>query len=170
VRKRLSLWVLPRGEALERLQGLVSRLSEKYETPAFKPHVTALGGLDGTEDETRLLASNLASLLGPYRVRLGEAGYSEDYYRCLYLRVKETREVMGACALAREIFGRAGERPYLPHLSIIYGYLPEAEKRRIIKETHAFRGMDFEVGSIHLFSTSNEPRQWREVAEFPLGA
>ena len=76
------LWLVPEGNALHRLQGIVDRLAEAYDGPVFTPHVTLLAGLAG-EFELRyafLLAAALALCSGLICLFLnfGKTALSQD--------------------------------------------------------------------------------------------
>ncbi len=42
---RYSLWLLLPREAHERFQALIARLSARFGTPVFEPHITLLGSV-----------------------------------------------------------------------------------------------------------------------------
>ncbi len=82
-------------------------LSKTYHGPLFEPHVTLLGDLLGSEDEITAQTLRLA----PYDIQLTFSGYEDYYFRCLFLRVRETQPVMEANAQARAIFNREADPP-----------------------------------------------------------
>jgi hypothetical protein len=45
---------MPSGEAYAQLKSIIDRLSSKYSTPAFEPHVTVIGGLKETPEADSL--------------------------------------------------------------------------------------------------------------------
>lgn len=57
---------------------------------------------------------------------------------------------------------------YIPHLSLMYGNFPSELKEKIIAEIGKDFNMNFEIKSIHLFSTLGEPEDWYRVKEFAL--
>lgn len=166
--KGYSLWLMPAGDVYDRLKGLISRLSRRYSTPDFEPHVTLLSEIPGPEDEIVSKTARLASVIGPYKIELSRVEYLNEYFRCLFLRAKETDEVMRANREARRIFGRETDPEYMPHLSLMYGDFPPRTKEKIIEEIGKEISAGFGVESIHLFSTSGEPEDWYRVKEFLL--
>lgn len=163
-----SLWLMPEGEVYKRLNTLISRLSEEYSAPDFSPHVTLIGQVIGPEEEIISRTSELASFIEPYEIKLTGTGFLDEYFRCLFVRVEETAEVMGANSRAREVFGRYADPPYMPHLSLMYGDFPPETKREIISGIDDDFNISFSVESIHLFSTSGGPGNWRRVKAFAL--
>jgi 2'-5' RNA ligase len=163
-----SIWLIPTGEVYNRLNTLISKLSKNYNTPYFEPHVTLISKVLGSDNEIIQRTSQLSSLVRKYRIELNRVEYLDEYFRCLFLRLRETNEVMGANREAREIFGRKTDPKYMPHLSLMYGDFPPDKKREIIAEIGNEIQLTFDVESIHLFSTNNEPNDWYRIKEFSL--
>jgi 2'-5' RNA ligase len=166
--KGYSLWLMPIGEVYNKLNNLISELSRKYNTPHFEPHVTLIGEVLGSEEEIVLKTAQLTSVVRPYRIELGRVEYLNEYFRCLFLRVRETHEVMRANQISRKIFGRETDPKYMPHLSLMYGDFAPQIKEEIIAKIGKEIFVGFDVESIHLFSTNGEPKDWYRVKEFSL--
>ena len=166
--KGYSIWLMPIGEVYNTLNSLILKLSRKYSTSYFKPHVTLIGSLTGSEKGIIAKTVQLASLIHPLRIELDRVEYLNKYFRCLFIKVKETDELMEANQKARKMFGRETDPKYMPHLSLMYGNLPPQTKEEIIAEIGKEISVSFDVNSIHLFSTNGEPEDWYKVKEFML--
>jgi len=171
--KKYSLWLMLSGDVYNRLVNLISHLSEKYSAPNFEPHVTLLSQVVGTEKEITAKTSQLATLIKPYEIKLTDLNYLDEYFRCLFIKVEETEEVMNANTKAREIFGenivnRHSDARYTPHLSLLYGNFSPQIKEEILKETGKEFNASFKVESICLFFTEGEINNWHKVKEFTL--
>jgi 2'-5' RNA ligase len=162
---------MPGGKVREKLHALIRDLSETYRTPPFEPHITVLGGLASSEDVLVPWAEELASSAGPFEVELDGMGHKEEYYRCLFAKVRETEELMELNRRAGEIFGRADDPPFMPHVSLMYSNMRASRKRRIIPPLEdELRGVRFRVDSLYLYLTEGEPPDWSEAARFPFSA
>lgn len=164
----ISLWLVPAGEACVRLSRVISDLSRAHGTPSFEPHVTLLGGLREPLEVVLTRSTSLARALRPFEARFGAAGISDEYFRCLFLVVEETPDLLEARVRARRLFGRAGDPPLLPHLSLVYGSLWRQEKERIAA------GMgnlprSASVDSLDVVRTDGPPESWQRLASLGLG-
>ena len=160
-----SLWLKPRGDICARLRETIDRLARELGTPAFEPHVTLLAPLEGTERQHLQRTSELARQLKVFEVTLTEAAYTEEHFRCLFMTVLETRAVRHAHAAARRVFPESPESPYRPHLSLVYGSLPESRKQQLIAGLPEHVRGSFAVGAVHLITAeSDEPKDWHELA------
>ena len=153
--KGFSLWLMPSGDLCEALAHTILRLSRIYQTPAFEPHVTLLGELTEPEAEVLSKTQHLASLIRPCEIRLSRADYLSDYFRCLFLRVEETKPVMEANLKARKVFNRYRDPKYMPHLSLMYGSLGPGVKETIVPRVGDYFEKRFEVRSIVFISLQN---------------
>jgi 2'-5' RNA ligase len=164
----VSLWLMPEGEARDRLAGLIARLSERFSTPAFPPHVTLLPGIGGREDDLIAVSAALAADLPPFPVRLRGVEGCDEHFRCLFARAVADRPLRAAHAAAARAFGREPDPAFLPHLSLVYGTLPPETKWPLAMELASAVPRSIEVARLHVWRTEGPVGDWREVGTFPL--
>jgi 2'-5' RNA ligase len=164
----VSLWLWPEGEEHEALSALIARLAAAHGTPVFAPHVTLLAAVELPEDEVLVRSEALARALSPLAVRFAGAGGFDEYFRALFLRVDLTAELLGANARARAAFGRHGDPPFFPHLSLLYGRLSTPERERL-RELIEPAPAGFEARRLSLVRTEGPVSGWRPIAVFELG-
>ena len=162
-----ALWLMPGGQRYRDLTCRIQTWSRRHSTPRFEPHVTLLSGITLPEREALSRAAALARGLAPFEVRLGEVDFTDEYFRCLFLRVQSTEPLVHVHRRACEVFGLRDRRPYLPHLSLLYGSLPLEVKKRITSRTSG--NLTFRVSRIHLYSVNGPPAAWRPAGTFNLG-
>jgi len=165
--KEFSILLIPKGETYNKLSSLIIRLSNKYNTPMFKPHVTLIGGFDISEKDAISKTTEIAKNLKPYSIKINNLLYLNEYYKSLFLKVEKTKDVIKANFLARKIFNDERNEEYFPHLSLMYGNSSNQIKEKIISEIKEIN-LEFGVDKIHLFSTANGPENWYKVKEFDL--
>jgi len=166
---RFSLWLMPGGEVRQRLAGAILELSQQYYTPIFEPHVTLAGGIVGPVKKTVSKMRELAGRIAPFTVRLGAVDGSDEYFRCLFVKVATTHLIMSANKAAREVFCLEKQPAFMPHLSLRYGHLPSGVKERMIASLAGRFELEFKATSIHLYLIRREPAVWRRVATTGLG-
>jgi 2'-5' RNA ligase len=166
--EKLSLWLVPGGEVRAGIEGVVRRLARLYGAPVFGPHVTLLGGITAGEGEALEAARALASGLAPFEVRFTGAEYMDEYYRCLYLRAEETAELMEAYEAACGAFGVEHPRPFMPHLSLMYGDYPPSVKEEAIRGLVPGLPEGFMAESVSVYRTAGRPEAWALAGEFPF--
>lgn len=166
--KGYSLWLIPSGNAYNRLENIISELSKQYSAPFFEPHVTLIGGIKDSEENTLSKTSQLANSVRPFRVTLTEVQYLDEYFKSLFIRAKETDELMKANSKARETFNLQNDSDYMPHLSLMYSNSPTRIKEEIIEKIGKDIAVKFDVKNIHLFSTEGEVGDWYKIKKFDL--
>ena len=165
---KYSLWLMPNGEVLNRLTSIIEELSQDQPGLCFEPHVTLLGGLVGSESKFITGTRKLASRIRPYEIHLDQIDCLDEFFRCLFIRVRPTRPVLQASQESRQIFGRQQDPDYLPHLSLMYGDVAPLRKDQIIARIGCYFNLHFKVRAIHLYATEGEPQSWYRVREFPI--
>jgi 2'-5' RNA ligase len=159
-----SLWLMPKGRAVSRLQTLITALSTKYRTPQFQPHVTLLGELCLPESTAVAMTAQVAERINPFHIQLSEITHLDQYFRCVFVEALKTEALMNAHLTARDVFGQQHDEEYSPHLSLIYGTLTPSTRQHIVQKIGPKLEIEFQVNEIHLYYTAGQPKSWHRVA------
>jgi 2'-5' RNA ligase len=163
------LWLKPSGKAYDILADAIRELSQTLQAPLFDPHVTLLSRLTGSEPEHLLRTEQLAAKLRPFQIILTEPSFRDDYFQCLFMKVKETPQIMDAHATAKAVFAHKTEN-FMPHLSLMYGRYPIELKQKTIATLPADLCVAFESTAVSLIrANSDAPQDWYEMARIPMG-
>jgi hypothetical protein len=167
-----SLWLVPdrSGPVFVRLCSLIEALARRFNTPMFDPHVTLLGGLERPFDEVRAIGEAFAPGVEPYVIRLGNIVSNGIYFQRLIALASPTATVLGAHERAKAAFG-AKAMPYLPHLSLAYGELEEAQTAQLQATAVAAGvvGTTFSTPSLEVWRTDGPVASWERAGVFTLG-
>jgi 2'-5' RNA ligase len=164
----VSLWLMPDGEARDRLAGTIGRLASRLGTTPFAPHVTLLPGLPGPEEEVVEAARVLAAELEPFSIELEGISGHDAHFRCLFFQVADAPALREAHRRAARSFGREPDPAFEPHLSLVYGTLvPEAKAR--LRADLAAEPAAFPVGRLHVWRTEGVVGEWCELDAPALG-
>lgn len=167
-KKAYSLWLVPYGKVYDQINDLILYLSKKYNTPYFKPHVTLLGEVFGSEEEIFSKTAQLSAAIKTFEIELDGISFLDEYFKCLFIKARENAALVGANKKAKEIFGRQSDLKYAPHMGIMYGKFTSKIKKEIIKEIGEKINLHFDVSKICIYSTNGEVKKWHEVNEFLL--
>jgi 2'-5' RNA ligase len=165
----ISIWLSPLEEEAGPLRELIRDLARELGTPAFEPHVTLLPGLPGSQETIAKTAGQLLTTdLEAMRVTLGPAQTGPPPFRCLYLPIALTFRLVHAHAVLRQAFAVGDERPFEPHLSLVYGHLGEEQGRRLAGEIAAKAPGRLRLGALEVVRTEGPVERWQSVARLPL--
>ena len=161
------LFFMPSGELADNLQHIINEFSKKYQGPIFKPHITLLGGISGAyEGEVVAKTKQLAGMMKPFEIELGEVGVQDTYFRALYCKAKLSPQIEDCYRKAMEIFGVQDLNAYVPHLSLFYGNNLQSEKDQMIASLKLPPDMKFWVDRVYLYRTEGRAENWVEVGEY----
>ena len=166
---RASVWLKPAGEALERINKVIRALHKEHGGPQVTPHVTLLTGAETTRASAELKLKHLASRVQPLRIKLGKIESRDEYFRALYAVVEANGDLAAAQRAAYDAFEMNPPPPYEPHLSLLYGKVDEAARKKLAAAGGKV-DVAFEVRVLYLVnSTQSVPvADWRTLAEHPL--
>ena len=158
------LWLVPTGTVYDRLAGVIADLSARYGGPAFDPHLTLLGRLEGEQESLVALTKQLARALHPFELRLKEPGYEPHYFRCLFLPAEPSPSLLDVHRRAKQIFAPQSTRAFDPHVSLLYGLYPERVKQEIITALPPDLPETLLVSRLQLIrADSTNPQDWQVV-------
>lgn len=164
-----SLWLTPPPAVREPFGRLIEALSQRLGTPRFEPHITLCGSGDFTEEEVLARADALAARLAPVPIHLTELGYTDAYFRCLFVRAERSDELLAAHRVACEQFGTPPAPDFMPHLSLVYGTFTRGQKERLMDEMGRRIDMRFYATGLSVCPPAGAPESWRVFGPLPLG-
>lgn len=150
-----------------RLAREISRLSQKLSTPPFEPHITLLGRIMLPEGKVLERSKHLAGRLRPFRIELADIDHLDEFFRCVFVNVRQGKAIMKARQAASRVFARRWA-PYMPHVSLIYGKLPADRRKEIAKGLSLLAGQVFYVHKLALYRVNGPVRQWKCIETFDL--
>ena len=162
-----SLWLMPAPAHGARFARVIDSLSRRLEAPRFDPHVTLCGNRGGSEAEWAAQTEILAARLAPLELQLTDLDYTDEYFRCLYVQVNRSAELLRMRAAACRYLGWPDAGDFMPHLSLLYGSFSTAEKERLIGEIGRFDTV-LRADRLALCAPSGPPAGWRIYGPFPL--
>jgi 2'-5' RNA ligase len=165
-----ALWLIPAEEVRPRLASAIRRLSRELRTPAFAPHITLVSSIRRSKREVLSGAARLARQTPRLAVQLTGIEGQSEYFRCLFAKVRSTRELVRARRMAERIFAVRPPRRFTPHLSMVYGDLTLERKRKVAESLFQYRELEFEVRRMHVVRIQGAPHRWRRVGSFLLMA
>jgi 2'-5' RNA ligase len=162
---------MPENNIYKKLSNLISLLSEEYSCPDFQPHVTLIGKIIGKREKVIEKTKKLTSEILPFKLYLNSVNFLDEYYKCLFMKVKKTNPIINANNKAKKIFNK-NSLGYFPHLSLLYGNFPIKSKKKIVpevqEELEKIDKLEFSVEDLHLYSTKGTVHDWYKIGRFPL--
>jgi len=167
---RYALWLLPDAAASDTVGEVIGRLSARYHGPRFAPHVTLLGWVTGSEQQLTKTTVQLAQQLRVLSLRGAGFDGEQYYFRCFYLKLETSRELMQAHEQASAAFNAGHSSDYLPHLSLVYGQGTVTDKPALRQELVTSLPVQFAVDRLQLVHITVSVADWRVVTTCTLGS
>jgi Cyclic phosphodiesterase-like protein len=165
-----AIFTVPTGAIGAKLTTTIDMLAKRYGTQRFEPHVSiSTTQLQGNVELIREKLKIATSKIPPLNLMASEFDHSDNYFRCVSLKVSITPELQRAYEVIEESFGNA-HGAYSPHLSIVYDTLSRTAREAIIQDlSSSFKlPLNFQLPSAHLYSIHGTAKEWRSVNECPL--
>ncbi len=168
-----SVWLIPsRNSAYAELRNAINKISYKYSTPSFEPHVTLIGRLLVPEALAIEKISAISNMVGQIKVEFDQIDRTDKYFKSLFVRVKKSDALSIAANITREAFQEKHMSEYMPHLSLMYANMPSEMKDRIIHDCKLQALVDsidyVAMDKVSLWHTPDDVRRWKMIREFEL--
>ena len=170
-KQKVAFWLMPAAEAKAVFASLINPLAERFDAPAFEPHVT-LQGADTEERNAIGLLERIAATNAPLEMQVDRVAFSDKYTKTLYLQFRASEE---AAELSNAIARAVGDDRYQfdPHLSLLYKTMSEAAKEELAREIQMPNGqITFDAIKLvqipRAIEGPDDVHAWRSIAERPL--
>jgi hypothetical protein len=164
----------------QKIEREIRRLSKEYGSPMFKPHVTLLGGIPTSEEKACHVARSLVESRKIYStdMRFTSVGYGSTFHQSVFVLADRLEPLLEHHCLVKEAFDMDDVASYMPHASLIYSTMSDAERRKLAEKEQSilFKNGEEEewvkeVCCLELWYTPAEDlslESWRLVESYPL--
>jgi 2'-5' RNA ligase len=168
----MTYWLMPAEPARKYFASLISDLANRFDAPAFEPHLTVYVTKMENVRPDELLKRVLAGC-GAYRLSIGGVDYSDEFTKTLFVQFQPNEELSRLSASFRRAAGSRNEYQLNPHLSLIYKTMSRERKEEIASSLSLpfdkvlFDSAKAVISPVHIKSRK-EVEAWRVVAEQKL--
>lgn len=166
--EKFSIWIIPPKGIKDKYSDIINKLSQKYKSPSFIPHITLLPILQGNFENIKDRIEKLVLGTKPFKIRLNTISHTDSYYKSLFINVTKSNRLDSLFETFYKSFKKVlvnVDENYMPHLSLMYGNFPEITKTEIIKK---LKNANFKEEFIvdRLFLVSIKLEEWKVIKNF----
>lgn len=169
---RYAIWYEPTGVIYDELKTLIFDLAKKYDAPTFQPHITLLPGGSGLgRDDVVIKLQKIIKITEPFTTEFESYGYLDEYFKCLFVKVKQTKSIMSFAHRIQQEFNNKSNPEFTPHLSILYGKFPNEEKDKIIQSLDKVYRKSFKLKAVEVieYELEKPPETWKKITSLRIG-
>ncbi|WP_437969744.1 2'-5' RNA ligase family protein [Sorangium sp. So ce260] len=162
--RAFAVWLVPGGAPRARLAELIEALARETGGPPFAPHLTLTSGLRGDGGALAAKLGSLEGALRPVELQARGPATGTSRHQCVFLDVAPTEPLAALRRAAQAALG-AGETPFRPHVSLVYGDLP-AERRLALAADPRVLGLGHDAWwaeRLELWDVEGPEERWRCV-------
>ena len=159
-----AIWFTFQKDDENLLQDIINKLSKKYNSDSFKPHITVYGLVDIELDKISKICQNISTEFQSFDVQFSNILYSDDFWKTLFVNLKSNRIMIEIF----ENFCKNIKKPenyiFEPHISLIYKKMPNDKKQKIIENLELKK--QFRIKGISILHYSEKIENWNIVKKF----
>ena len=165
-----SLWLSPQGSSRDLLSKNITDISQRLSSAIFDPHITLCSPVKGDKKEFQEKLQQLVSTFSAIPVRLQKFSFAHEFFRCLYIDVAKSPELLTLRKKSLDIFKLHTALPYEPHISLAYKNPDEFDADLLCRELDTTLLSPMTFNRIAMMDTSGQIHQWHEVAGIDIDA
>jgi hypothetical protein len=165
----ITYWLCPAEPARSQFSALIGELANRFDAPAFEPHVTIY--LTSAErEEPREVLERVLPNRSPYRLTLSGLDYSAKFTQTLFVRFARDAGLANLSEDLRRTSASQSDYQLNPHLSLLYKTMDLEIKRELaISISLPFGDATFDTVKAVLsparIESGEDVESWRVLAE-----
>lgn len=162
---KYSIWLIPNEPVYSKLRTVIYDLATSHGNPAFEPHLTLLGDIEGEVPDIKQKMQSLVESAIALELTLSEVSISTTFFQSVFVRVKSTAALMQLNMDAKKLFNLENNF-FMPHISLFYG--GSLKEREMLSKEINLEKENFKVAKLVLAPVTEDPRDWEILAEITL--
>jgi len=162
----LAVWLLLTENDSNYVGEIIGKLSKKYNSPEFLPHLTIYGVVKADLSEIRDVVTNSVTSLTPFTINATGISYEKYIWKSLFIDVELNYDLEVINKRLASSFIKYGSFEFEPHISLLYKNMNESEKKRLISNLE-IKGV-FEIDKIAIIKFSENVRNWKIIDQLSL--
>jgi hypothetical protein len=132
LKTKIAFWLIPAQEDLDYFQEIIDTLAKEYKAPSFTPHLTIYSGEYESAESLDILIEQATLGITSLSLSVEQVLYTQEFTKSLFVQfhqnstLSQISETLSSCAKISSKF------TLNPHLSLIYQYLTEEIKKKLI--------------------------------------
>lgn len=164
--KQHSIWLIPPEPVFGKLSGIIKELAGRYGGPVFSPHLTLVGGGEGTLSDFQKAAKASVQGLREITLQSDSVSFSTTYFQSVFLRARPTASLL---ELHTRLYKNLGlpQPVFMPHFSLYYGNNDMTIREKIASEI-MLEPFSCTIKELTIIPENNDPDGWKPLATVPL--
>ncbi len=163
---KTSLWLTPSKKDTVFYQRAIQKLSKRFDTPVFEPHIT-LCSIDEWTEERKTTFENFIKNKQKLKLRLNGLATLGTFFQCFYLKMAANERFI---FLSRNIHTilNVEKSGIIPHLSLLYGNLDQEQIQDLMKEYQTYFNRRVIFDRIKIVKTGMDIENWSVEESYQL--
>ena len=161
-----AIWLTFEKEDEDYLEKIINKLSKKYNSILFKPHITIWGLTDIELNKIIKTCKNIAIEIQSFNVEFLNISHSKKFWKTVFVNLKINNNMIKIYNNLENEFQKNINYIFEPHISLIYKNMQEGNKKEILDNLKIKN--QFKISSICILKYSNKIENWEIVKKINL--
>ncbi len=163
-----SIWLLPSKDIISILNPIISRLSQKYGSPLFEPHITLCKKIKLKNNSVDVFKKTFRDS-NEFEVDVNGINQYSEYFKCVFLSLNMSENFKDFQRKSTSVF-KSEINESNPHISLIYANISEDERQKLVDSlSEELKDLKkIRVKKLKLYLTQGSIYSWRELASISL--
>ena len=167
MKTKVSFWLIPSGDDKTFFQKIIDNLAQEYNAPTFTPHVTIYSGeYEPDESPVEIIEKAIHSFQS-FSLKVDKLLYTDSFTKSLFVQFNSNSILSNISQTLQRSSKKQSEFTLNPHLSLIYQYLNEEIKKKIMEEIRLPKS-EFVFDELRAISTPEKVQKREDVENWKV--
>ena len=159
---------MPDPESTEKIHSIIVKLSDKFSTPPFIPHITLSSTPVMSLIKIRSKVDLIAAKASSFQIGLNKPVCGEPPFQRFSSAAKPSNQLRDLSETYDKLFnGKCGKNTFF-HLSLLYGQIPCSEINQTFKQMELNLPLHLCIQNIVITDTSGPVKDWKILHKVAL--
>jgi len=158
-----AVWLLFDDDCISQI---IKNLSERYDSPAFVPHITIYGLVNTNKKTIEKAILDSIKTINSFTVEKNTISCSDNIWKTIFIEIKLSDYLKKINKKLTEHLMQYNKYEFDPHISLIYKKMNLNEKQKLVNNLNV--GMKFKINRICIQQFSENIEEWKIIQEYQL--
>jgi len=163
-----SLWLRPKQTEIDELAKIISKLSHRYRSTPFPPHITLLPSISTNAGTIKKICKQIIEGHSTFNITLDEIEYTKAYFKNLYILTKSQQHLIYIYEDVKKRLEYNTSDVFIPHVSLFYGKLDSKKQHNLREELRNRYPKVLHCQRLDLYNTTGIESEWHLIDSFKL--
>ena len=159
-----AIWYVFESEDNRYLSQIIKKMAKTYDTPVFRPHITAYGLIDIKIETIDKIVTDCIIEETSFIVEKNCISYSSDFWKSIFIEIKINENLMRINKKLFDSLHSFQKYEFNPHVSLIYKKINQEKQKEIANNLQIKNKI--KINGMSVLQFSENINEWKIIRKY----